>query len=158
MADETMTTIEATLPDAQLENLEQFQREHGISSRDAALRLLLDIAFEAVSGTGRRYWDKSAISATSGVPESVPESDSVEHSDAAVARARALAERLRAEGHGLQADRLHEATASERLGDAVLEAVREACQTVLTMVEAIDPKTQLLAEELRLEVDKRLLP
>jgi hypothetical protein len=34
---------------------------------------------------------------------------------------------------------------------------RDACQFVLTAIEVIDPKPELMAEELRLEVDKRLL-
>jgi hypothetical protein len=71
-------------------------------------------------------------------------------------RARELAERLRAEGHHGAAEQIHHATMGERIGHALLEAVREACQTVLTTIEALDPKTQLLAEELRLEIDKRL--
>jgi hypothetical protein len=35
--------------------------------------------------------------------------------------------------------------------------LRDACQFALTAIEALDPKTELMAEELRLEVDKRLL-
>ncbi|MBV8915131.1 MAG: hypothetical protein JOZ05_19080 [Acetobacteraceae bacterium] len=71
-------------------------------------------------------------------------------------RARELADRLRAEGHQAAATHLHHATTGERIGHALLEAIREACQIVLTTIEALDPKTQLMAEELRLEVDKRL--
>ena len=140
MSEENTVPVEITLTAAQLANLERFQREQGFASRDAAARLLLDIAFEAVSGRGRRFWDKPAFG------------------DPAISQARALAERLQAEGHDDPAARLHQATEGDRIGHAVLETVREACQTVLTMIEAIDPKTRMLAEELRLEVDKRLAP
>ena len=34
--------------------------------------------------------------------------------------------------------------------------LREACQTVLTAVESLDPYTNTLVEELRQEVDKRM--
>lgn len=71
-------------------------------------------------------------------------------------RARELADRLRAEGHDEAADHLVHATVGSRIGGELLDALRGACQFVLTTVEAIDPKTQLLAEELRLEIDKRL--
>ena len=98
---------------------------------------------EAATGTGRRFWDK-------------PIAPRADGGDEAIGRAQALAERLRAEGHATAADRLHHATAGERLGHALLEGLREACQTVLTTIEALDPKTQLMAEELRLEIDKRL--
>jgi hypothetical protein len=35
--------------------------------------------------------------------------------------------------------------------------LREICQTALTAIEAIDPTTETMLEELRLEVDKRLV-
>lgn len=73
-------------------------------------------------------------------------------------RAEALAERLRAEGHHEAATRVEHATLGERLGDAMLDAIRGACHFVLTTIEAIDPKTELMAEELRLEIEKRLGP
>jgi len=47
---------------------------------------------------------------------------------------------------------------SEKIGDALLLALREACQVVLTAIEAIDPNTEMLLEELRLDIDKRLTP
>jgi hypothetical protein len=77
-------------------------------------------------------------------------------SDKEIEQARELAERLRAEGHHGAAEQVHSAALGTRIGDALLEALREACQTVLTTVEALDPETTLMAEELRLEVDKRL--
>jgi hypothetical protein len=139
VAEDDLQPIEVRLNPEQLRNLERFQEARSIASRDAAVGMLLDIAFEAVTATGRRFWDRSIVA------------------DAPVDQARALAERLRAEGHATAADRLQTATAGERIGHALLEALREASQTVLTTIEALDPKTQLLAEELRLEIDKLLL-
>jgi hypothetical protein len=71
-------------------------------------------------------------------------------------RARGLADRLRAEGHDQAAQHVEHATLGARIGTEVLDAIRGACHFVLTTVEAIDPKTQLMAEELRLELDKLL--
>jgi hypothetical protein len=67
-----------------------------------------------------------------------------------------LAARLQAEGHHDAADHVHKAVHGGYAGVAFFHALRDACQTVLTAIEALDPKTQLMAEELRLEVDKRL--
>ena len=72
-------------------------------------------------------------------------------------RARALADRLRAEGHGEAAARVEAAVGSPTLGSAVRHTLDDVCQWLLTAVEALDPKTAAMAEELRLEVDKRLL-
>ncbi len=71
------------------------------------------------------------------------------------ARAKALAERLRAEGHHEAAGRVE--TAGTGVGAAVRHTLDDACQWVLTAIEALDPKTAAMAEELRLELDKRLL-
>jgi hypothetical protein len=38
----------------------------------------------------------------------------------------------------------------------LLFALREVCETILTAIEAIDPVTQTMIEELRLEVEKHL--
>ena len=77
-------------------------------------------------------------------------------------RARLLAERLRTEGHGAQADQiqatLDQHLAADETGHPFLHALRDACQTVLTAIEAIDPSSGTAIEELRLEVDKRLMP
>jgi hypothetical protein len=65
--------------------------------------------------------------------------------------------RLREQGHDAAADHL----ASHLVVEAehgLLFALREACQTVLTTIEAIDPVSQTMIEELRLEVDRRLKP
>jgi hypothetical protein len=80
--------------------------------------------------------------------------------DSPATRARRLAERLRAEGHTAQADHI-EATVDQHddgLGHGFLHALRDACQTVLTAIEAIDPSSGTAIEEFRLEVDKRLMP
>jgi hypothetical protein len=140
MADDAPHMLAVTLSAAHLGNLERFQETSGIASRDAALALLLDIAFESVTATGRRFWDRPIAAA-----------------EAPIEQARILADRLLAEGHATAAAGLRHATAGERIGHALLEGLREACQTALTTIEALDPKTQLLAEELRLEIDKRLL-
>jgi len=138
MTEQSSATTAIVLDPAQLQNIARLQHERGFETRDATVRWLLDIAFEAVSGAGRRFWDQPIAA------------------DASVAQARYLAERLHAQGYTVQAERLHEETMGERIGNAMLEGLRETCQTVLTTIEALDPKTQLLAEELRLEVDKRL--
>jgi hypothetical protein len=85
--------------------------------------------------------------------------------DSPATRARRLAERLRAEGHDAQADHIeatldnHADTAGDdRAGHGFLHALRDACQTILTAIEAIDPSSGTAIEELRLEVDKRLMP
>jgi len=39
---------------------------------------------------------------------------------------------------------------------SVLLALREVCQTVLSAVEAFDPETSAMIEELRLSIDRRL--
>jgi hypothetical protein len=87
-------------------------------------------------------------------------------------RTRDLIARLREHGHREQADRVERQLADgverqladgfERqlslhgLSRGALFALREACETLLTAVEAIDPVTQTMVEELRLEVEKRL--
>ncbi len=81
-------------------------------------------------------------------------------------RAEALVTRLRDEGHVAQADHLqatldHHAAAEgplEAVGHSFLHGLRDACQTILTAIEAIDPASGTAIEELRLEVDKRLAP
>jgi hypothetical protein len=84
-------------------------------------------------------------------------------------RARQLAERLRAQGHVAAADHLETTLTGEppALGDSApvdetghgfLHALRDACQTILTAIEAIDPVSITAIDELRLEVDKYLQP
>ncbi|HTH99429.1 MAG TPA: hypothetical protein VL752_00675 [Acidisoma sp.] len=80
-------------------------------------------------------------------------------------RAEALARQLRAQGHDDEAARIEAAIARgpgpggpEDLGHGVLHALRDACQTILTAIEAIDPVSITAIDELRLEVDKYLMP
>jgi hypothetical protein len=70
--------------------------------------------------------------------------------------AKQVAARLQDKGHHEHAARLGAALA-EAKADTLL-AVREACQTILTALEAIDPVSANLVDELRMEVDKRLGP
>jgi hypothetical protein len=71
--------------------------------------------------------------------------------------AQELVARLRAEGHLAAATKLENAIDGPKLGKELLHSLRDACQFVLTAIEALDPTTEMLAEELRLEIDKRLL-
>jgi hypothetical protein len=130
--------VTVELSAAQVAMVDDFQRRAGLSTREAAVLLLLDVALEAVTSGGRRFWDRPIVTA-----------DPIE-------QARELSERLRAEGHHAAAERVEHATLGERIGAELLNALRGACQFALTTIEALDPKTQLLAEELRLEIDKRL--
>ena len=70
--------------------------------------------------------------------------------------AKQVAARLRERGHHEHAGRLH--AALTKVGDDLLLALREACQTILTAIEAVDPVSATMVDELRLEVDKRLHP
>jgi hypothetical protein len=81
-------------------------------------------------------------------------------------RAEALARQLRNQGHTDEAARIETAIAArkadagepEDLGHGMLHALRDACQTILTAIEAIDPVSITAIDELRLEVDKYLMP
>ena len=75
--------------------------------------------------------------------------------DETTKRTEALIERLRERRHGRAADRLAR-TLVHGAESGVLFALRETLETLLTGVEAIDPVTQTMIEELRLEVEKRL--
>ena len=67
-----------------------------------------------------------------------------------------LIERLRANGHHAAADHLAHQLSVHTVERALLFALRETCETVLTAIEAIDPATETLIEQLRVEVEKRL--
>jgi|ERR1700733_7744819 hypothetical protein len=69
---------------------------------------------------------------------------------------RDLIERLREQGHHTEADRLERHLGTQTVERGVLFALRETLETILTAIEAIDPVTQTMIEELRLEVEKRL--
>jgi hypothetical protein len=69
---------------------------------------------------------------------------------------RDLVARLRENGHHAEADRLELQLTAHAVERGLLFALRETCETILTAIEAIDPVTQTMIEELRLEVEKRL--
>ena len=69
---------------------------------------------------------------------------------------RDLIARLREHGHHAEADHLDRQLSLHAVERGLLFALREACETILTAVEAIDPITQTMIEELRLEVESRL--
>jgi hypothetical protein len=71
-----------------------------------------------------------------------------------VRKAQALIEKLEAGGHKAEAEQLRAHVNGP--ADAVLFALREFCQTLLTAMEAIDPATETLAEELRTSVESHL--
>jgi len=75
--------------------------------------------------------------------------------DETTKQAEALIARLRERRQEGPADRLAR-TLVHGAEMAVLFALRETLETLLTGVEAIDPVTQTMMEELRLEVEKRL--
>jgi hypothetical protein len=75
----------------------------------------------------------------------------------AAQQTRDLIERLRSQGHHAQADHLAHRLATD-VGRGLMLALREACETILTAIEAIDPTTETMIEELRLEVEKHLGP
>jgi hypothetical protein len=60
-------------------------------------------------------------------------------------------------GHDRQAGDLRAVLAGYHTASMLLEALRETCQVVLTAIEAIDPVCAGMVEDLRLEVDKRLM-
>lgn len=67
----------------------------------------------------------------------------------------ALIDRLRDRSQQGAADRLARTLAHDA-ESGLLFALRETLETLLTGVEAIDPVTETMMEELRLEVEKRL--
>lgn len=73
-----------------------------------------------------------------------------------VQQARKVVERLREQGHEAEAEKLARPLSMQGVERGLLFTLREACETVLTAIEAIDPVTQTMIEDLRLEVEKRL--
>jgi hypothetical protein len=67
-----------------------------------------------------------------------------------------LIERLRDLGHHPEADHLERHLPLQTAERGALFALREVCETILTAIEAIDPVTQTMIEELRLGVEKHL--
>ena len=62
MESPTPTQLQVTLSAQQLVLLDEFKRVEKLSSREATLSLLLEIALEVVTGAGSRFWDKSGPS------------------------------------------------------------------------------------------------
>ena len=58
MPDGPPTPVMVELSTHQAEMIDRFRAEKGLPSREAALALLLDIAQEAVTSRGRRFWDR----------------------------------------------------------------------------------------------------
>ena len=69
---------------------------------------------------------------------------------------RDLIEWLRERGHRAEAGHLDRQLFLHAVERGLLFALREACETILTAIEAIDPVTQTMIEELRVEVESRL--
>ena len=69
-----------------------------------------------------------------------------------------LVERLRDQGHAAEAEHLARHLTMHGAERGLLFALRETCETILTALEAIDPVTQTMIEELRVEVETRLRP
>ncbi len=65
-----------------------------------------------------------------------------------------VAETLDQRGHAEHAGTVR---AALEAGHPLRTALRDACQVVLTAIEAIDPVCATMVEELRLEVDARLV-
>ena len=73
-------------------------------------------------------------------------------------KAAKLAETLQERGHAEPAERLGTAAAAvEAVETVFLRGLRDALQSALTAIEAIDPVSATMIDELRLEVDKRLI-
>jgi hypothetical protein len=71
-------------------------------------------------------------------------------------KAQHLIDRLRESGHQAEADQLARHLKAQAVERGLLFVLRETCETLLTAIEAIDPVTQTMIEELRLDVEKRL--
>ena len=67
-----------------------------------------------------------------------------------------LAQHLREQGHHDAADRLDQRLSVREVESDLLFVLREACETFLTVIEAIDPVSQTMIEKLRLTVESRL--
>lgn len=76
--------------------------------------------------------------------------------DRTIATVHDVAAKLEKHGHVANAGALRAALAHSPVGAALLAAVRDACQVILTAIEAVDPVCAGMVEELRLAVDARL--
>jgi len=70
--------------------------------------------------------------------------------------AQKFAQQLDEAGHAEHAARLHHVLSGSQVEDAFLWALRGVCDTLLTMVEAIDPVSEMALEGLRSKVDANL--
>ena len=68
----------------------------------------------------------------------------------------ALIDRLRESGHGDAANRLVHHFGRRTVDRALLIALRETLETLLTAAEAIDPVTETMFEKLRVDLEARL--
>jgi hypothetical protein len=68
--------------------------------------------------------------------------------------AKEVADRLEQRGHREHASKIRAALAH---GHMLRTALRDACQVVLTAIEAIDPVSATMVEELRMKVDALLM-
>jgi|HubBroStandDraft_6_1064221.scaffolds.fasta_scaffold4818432_1 hypothetical protein len=73
--------------------------------------------------------------------------------DKTIEAAQQVADTLDQRGHAEHANTLRAALAYTHSGSILRSALRDACQVVLTAIEAIDPVCATMVEELRLEVD-----
>ena len=73
--------------------------------------------------------------------------------DKTIETARQVADTLDQRGHAEHASTLRAALANRHSGSILRSGLRDACQVVLTTIEAIDPVCATMVEELRLEVD-----
>jgi hypothetical protein len=73
-------------------------------------------------------------------------------------QARQLAKNLEDAGHSEHAAKVHHVLSGNMVEDAFLWALRGVCDTLLTMVEAIDPVSEMTLEGLRSKVDANLAP
>ncbi len=72
-------------------------------------------------------------------------------------KAKDAIQRLQELGRPEEARHLEHALGT-RIADAFPLTLREACQTVLTAIEALDPNTEMLLEQLRAKIDTLLTP
>jgi len=73
--------------------------------------------------------------------------------DKTIEAAQQVADTLDQRGHAEHARTLRAALAHGHSGSILRSALRDACQVVLTAIEAIDPVCATMVEELRLEID-----
>ena len=72
--------------------------------------------------------------------------------------AQAVADRLDERGHGEHAGNLRAAMGHGQASAIVRAALGEACQVILTAIEAIDPVCATMVEDLRLKIDAWVEP